>query len=94
MHRFFAVPVICFSLAMALSGGAGAEEFRPRHSDGMSGIPLSHYCNHVPDLSVNRPDAVGTWVKICTVYFGAVSNQPAKTATGSPSQSEKASPAS
>lgn len=93
MHRFFAVPVLCFSLAMALPGAAGADESPAKHAGAQSGIPLSYFCNHVPDLSVTRPDAVDTWVKICTVYFSAVSNQPDKTATESPSQSEKAAPA-
>jgi hypothetical protein len=30
---------------------------------------LPYYCTHAPDLSVKRSDAVGDWLKICTLYF-------------------------
>ncbi|MEE8393099.1 MAG: hypothetical protein V3R66_02040 [Rhodospirillales bacterium] len=48
----------------------------PKFQGGQSGLPLSYFCNHVPDLSVNRTDGVDNWVRICTVYFSARSNRP------------------
>ena len=42
-----------------------------RFQGGQSGVPLSFFCNHVPDLSVQRSDGVDNWVRICTVRFAA-----------------------
>ena len=42
-----------------------------RFQGGQSGVPLSFFCNHVPDLSVQRSDGVDNWVRICTVWFAA-----------------------
>jgi hypothetical protein len=41
-----------------------------------SGRPLREYCNTVPDLTVQRTDAVDNWVKICTVWFNAACREP------------------
>lgn len=72
---------------------ARADEFKPRHADGQSSLPLSHYCTHVPDLSVNRPDSVDTWVKICTVFFNAKIAPPGPPMGGQGSEKQPPPPA-
>lgn len=74
MRRFFTMSASGALMAVAASGTALADENPAKHPDAQSGIPLLHYCNHVPDLSVDRPGSVETWVKICTVYFNARTN--------------------
>ncbi|OHC76059.1 MAG: hypothetical protein A3G18_04260 [Rhodospirillales bacterium RIFCSPLOWO2_12_FULL_58_28] len=73
MNHFFTVAVwpLCALMTLAASGIALADEVPAKHPDAQSGTPLNHYCLHVPDLSVDRPGSVDTWVKICTVYFNA-----------------------
>jgi hypothetical protein len=69
MHRLLSLLVLCLSLALAASEAVAAIENPAKHAGAQSGLPLSYYCTHVPDLSVNRPDAVDDWLKICTLYF-------------------------
>jgi hypothetical protein len=69
MHRFFSLSVLCLSLTLAASEAAAAIENPAKHAGDQSGLPLSYYCAHVPDLSVKRSDAVGDWLNICTLYF-------------------------
>lgn len=73
MHRLFAAA----TMVVLMTAAAFADEYPPKHAGAQSGVPLTYYCTHVPDLSVNRPDAADTWVKICTVYFKAQPNRPA-----------------
>ena len=78
MHRLFSIlvlcksltlAVLCMSLTLAASEAAAAIENPAKHAGAQSGLSLSYYCAHVPDLSVNRPDAVDDWLKICALYF-------------------------
>ena len=69
MHRLLSLLVLCLSLALAASEAVAAIENPAKHAGAQSGLPLSYYCTHVPDLSVNRPDAVDDWHKICSLYF-------------------------
>ena len=63
--------VLVFSLYVSAPVVAqGVNDQNPgRFQGGQSGIPLSFYCNHVPDLSVQRSDSVDNWVQICSVWF-------------------------
>ena len=69
MHRLFSLSVLCLSLALTVFEAAAAIENPAKHAGEQSGLPLSYFCTHVPDLSVKRGDAVGDWLKICTLYF-------------------------
>ncbi len=74
--RFIIYPFVFLVALMSGYPPAWADEFPAKRTGGQSGLTLSYYCTHVPDLSVNRPDSVDTWVKICTVYFNARTNLP------------------
>ena len=69
MRRLFSLSVLCLSLAFAASEATAAIENPAKHAGDQSGLPLSYFCTHVPDLSVKRPNAVDDWLKICTLYF-------------------------
>ena len=69
MHRLISFSVLCLSLALTVTEAAAAIENPAKHAVEQSGLPLSYFCTHAPDLSVKRSDAVGDWLKICTLYF-------------------------
>ena len=69
MRRLISLSVLCLSLALTVAAAAAAIENPAKHAGEQSGLPLSYFCTHVPDLSVKRSDAVGDWLKICTLYF-------------------------
>ena len=70
MKQVFAAGAL--ALALAVFGGAGAVA-QQRDTTGM---PLAKYCNTVPHLSVQRRDAIETWVALCTVWFQAHHDRP------------------
>ena len=93
MHRLFSHSVLCLSLALTVSEAAAAIENPAKHAGEQSGLPLSYFCTHVPDLSVKRGDAVGDWLKICTLYFSRPQPQnPPGEAPGPPSHNPPAPP--
>lgn len=58
--------MVCAALLALMwipAGGASADE------TGDSRRPLREYCNHSPDFSVLRTDAVDNWVRVCSVWF-------------------------
>lgn len=69
MRRLISLSVLCMSLVLTVSEASAAIENPAKHAGEQSGLPLSYYCTHVPDLSVKRPDAVDDWLKICALYF-------------------------
>ena len=59
-------------LFAAPASAQGVNDQNPgRFQGGQSGVPLSFFCNHLPDLSVQRSDGVNNWVRICTLWFAA-----------------------
>lgn len=73
--RFVAITLFLAAPAMAQEDGPVPPSNTPKEQGSQSGLPLSYYCNRVPDLGIDRRDSVDNWVKICTVYFKARSNQ-------------------
>lgn len=71
-----AIVAALFSLFIVAPVSAqGVNDQNPgRFQGGQSGVPLSFFCNHVPDLSVQRSDGVDNWVRVCTVWFSAQKN--------------------
>jgi len=71
-----AIVAALFSLFIVAPVSAqGVNDQNPgRFQGGQSGVPLSFFCNHVPDLSVQRSDGVDNWVRVCTVWFAAQKN--------------------
>ncbi len=85
VRRFQIFAVVAVSAAV-VSAAAAAQQKPPTHAEAQGGLPLSYYCSHVPELTVNRPHAVDDWVRICTVYFNARPHPPDSQAA--PNQSE------
>ncbi|MDP6787342.1 MAG: hypothetical protein QF830_00790 [Rhodospirillales bacterium] len=69
MYRLISLSILCMALAFTAFQAVAAIENPAKHAGEQSGLALSYYCTHVPDLSVNRPDAVDDWHKICSLYF-------------------------
>ena len=97
MYRLFGLSILCLVLAFAASEASAAIENPAKHAGEQSGLPLSYYCTHVPDLSVKRSDAVDDWLSICALYFswpqaqippseapGARADQPSSNLPGPP----------
>ncbi len=72
MIKTLAIAALIVIVAANVASSQGVSDQNPgRFQGGQSGIPLSFFCNHVPDLSVQRSDGVNNWVRICSVWFAA-----------------------
>jgi hypothetical protein len=72
MIRTVALASLIITLAISTVSAQGVSDQNPgRFQGGQSGVPLSFFCNHVPDLSVQRSDGVDNWVRICSVWFAS-----------------------
>jgi hypothetical protein len=70
MIKTVAISSLIIIIASNVASAQGVSDQNPgRFQQGQSGIPLSFFCNHVPDLSVQRSDGVNNWVRICSVWF-------------------------
>jgi hypothetical protein len=75
MLRTVALASLITILAAGTTSAQGINDQNPgRFQGGQSGVPLSFFCNHVPDLSVQRTDGVDNWVRICSVWFASQRN--------------------